>query len=247
MNKLDGIREELAVQDYVSHLYETSRYSNPHSLLYHTWQIKKMVSLIELKAPVLDNGCGSGFLAEFIKQHPVVALDFSREMAKLASRRYRTVVRGDSQRLPFSSNYFATVINRGLLHHLPEPHEAVREIHRILVKGGEAFFMEPIWNVINSLPRKIAKKGKHFSQLHKNFRMEELTEVIGGYLEIKNLYRFGYVAYVLLGFPDVLNIFKFFPFKKKLAPMLIELDEKISTIPLLRSTSWGVMIVARKT
>lgn len=244
---MDYLKEEAALQDSISRLYEDKRYAKPYSFAYHKWWAEKMISFLNLKNPILDNGCGPGFMAQFLKGYQVTGLDISPKMAELAKTRYSQVLVGDAQNLPLKDSSFGTVINKGVLHHLENPQKGVKEIRRILTEGGEAVFAEPVSSFINSFPRKILRGGKHFSHSHGNFKEEELRRIIESGLKIKKIYHFGYLGYLLLGFPDVIDAYKFVPFKKIFTPFLIKIDELISMIPVLnKSLCWGIMIVAYK-
>ncbi|MCP6719470.1 MAG: methyltransferase domain-containing protein [Patescibacteria group bacterium] len=243
-NRIQG--EEIETQDYVSEFYENKRYNKPYSLHYHNWLAQKMFSLLDLGSPILDNGCGNGFLAQFLKKHEAVGLDISPKMVELARKRYSEVILGDSQNIPFEDSYFQIVINRGLLHHLPDPRQGVFEIRRVLKNRGQAIFIEPISSFLSVIPRMIARQGKHFSKSHKNFKEKELKKIINSQLKIEEIHYFGYLAYVLLGFPDIFDIYKFLPGKSILTPALIEFDELIAKVPLLNHQAWGIMILARK-
>lgn len=239
--------EEISTQDYASKLYEDKRYAKPYSLAYHKWWAEKMLSFLNLRSPILDNGCGVGFMAQFLKEHEVVGLDVSPAMVRLAQKRYSKVIRGDSQNLPFESSSFQTVINRGVLHHLSNPQKGVEEVSRVLAAGGEAVFAESVFNLINFLPRKLLKGTKHFSHLHRNFREKELKKIIESRLKIKEVYYFGYLAYLLLAVPDIVDLYRFVPLKRIFTPLLIKFDEFISKIPLLnKQICWCIMIVAKK-
>lgn len=201
----DYLQEEIATQDYAADFYKNKRYTRFYSLLYHRWWAKKMLCSLKLRSPILDNGCGTGFMANFLDGYDVFGVDVSSKMVEAASKtgKYRQVLRGDSQNLPFNNSFFLTVINRGVLHHLENPQKALDEISRILAKGGEVAFTETLFNVLTVLPRKIIRGGKHFSHLHKSFREKELKQMIeSSQLEIKKVYYLGFLAHVLLGFPE---------------------------------------------
>jgi len=243
----DYFKEEIAIQDYISDLYEKKRYAKPYSLAYHDRWAKKMLSSLNLRNPILDNGCGIGFMTQYLKGHEVVGLDMSSGMIKLAKKRYSKIVQGDSQNLPFKDFSFQTVINRGILHHLENPQKAVDEVNRILIKGGEAVFSEPLFNIFAALPRKLIRGTKHFSHLHKCFKDREFKKMIGSHFEIKKVYYWGFLSHILLGFPDFFDIYRFFPLKKVVTPFLLGVDELISRIPFLNKyLCWHIIIIAKK-
>ena len=176
----------------------------------------------------------------------MTGLDISARMLGYARKRYQKVIQGDAQNLPFTNDYFDLVLAKGLLHHLPNPQRGVTEICRVLKKGGEVVFSDTLNSVLTSLPRRILKRSKHFSQEHKNFKRSETIKIINSKLSIEKVYYFGYLAYPLLGFPDIINIYKYFPAKKIITPLLIKIDELISKIPLLNRQAFGIIILARK-
>jgi len=238
---------EIDVQNKVASHYEEKRYERPYSLAYHTWWVEKMLEQVTLQSPILDNGCGTGFLARFLEGFEVIGVDLSPKMLEYAKPRYSRVVLGDAEDLPFENESFLTIINRAILHHLKDPHKGVAEIHRILKPGGHVVFSETLNSLMSRVPRLIAQKeGGHFSKDHKNFYENEIEEIISSQFIIEKKYYFGYVAYPLLGFPDVLDVYRHVPFKKVMTPFLIQVDEAIAHIPLINRQAWGIMHFARK-
>ena len=239
-------QQEIKVQDRVSDYYEDKRYALSYSRAYHNWWSQKMLSLVQLRGRILDNGCGTGHFADFLKDFEVVGLDISSGMLKYARRRYSKVVQGDSQNLPFPDNYFEVVLARSLLHHLPDPERGLAEIKRVLKPGGQAVFSDTLNSILTNLPRKILNRGEHFSAGHRNFHRAEILKIISSKLTVKEVYYFGYLAYPLLGFPDVINLYKYFPAKKIMTPLLIKIDQLISRIPLISRQACGIMVSAVK-
>jgi len=240
--------EEIKIQDRVSEFYENKRYAKSYSLAYQEWQVKNMIlPFLDLKSPILDNGCGTGFMARFLKGYEVIGLDISPKMLGYAKKHYKKVVLGNAQKLPFSDSFFQIVINKGLLHHLSEPSQAVSEIHRVLKDNGQAIFLETLHSLLSAIPRIFLKRGQHFSLSHKNFKEKELKEIISPEFEIEKVYYYGYLAYPLLGFPDIFDIYKFFPFKNSLTPLFIKFDQIIAKTPFINRQAWGIIVLARKT
>lgn len=239
-------KTEIETQDYVSEYYEEIRYKLSYSVKYHDWWSKRMLSFLTQKGRVLDDGCGTGTMLELLSDVNVVGLDISEKMLTKAKKRGKKIVRGDSQRLPFADCTFDVVLARGLLHHLSDPSKGVDEIHRVSKWGGEVLVVDTNRSVLSTLPRKIINKGEHFSKEHKNFSDKQLIAMLMRKLQIEKVYYFGYIAYPLIGFPDLVSIFKHVPFKTLTERILIRLDELISMIPVLRKQSWGIMIKASK-
>lgn len=233
--------EEIEIQNNVSEYYENIRYSNEYSIMYQRYWFELMSKLMRKKGSILDNGCGIGNLAEHLPNQNVVGLDISNGMLRKAKKRMRNLVKADSQLLPFDDESFDVIFCRGLLHHLPNSELAVEEIKRVLKKDGELVVAEPIKSLL-SYPRKLIKGSGHFSKEHEDFEREELIKMLEEVFYVKEIKYFGYIAYPLLGFPDVFNVFKYVPFKKVLSSILIQIDNAIARIPYIKTQSWGIII-----
>lgn len=237
---------EVEVQDYVSDYYEEVRYKLPYSAMYHAWWSERMLSFLTQKGRILDNGCGVGNMLESLSDEDIVGLDISGKMLTKAKTRGSKLVCGNSLCLPFADCSFDIVLGRSLLHHLPDPARGIDEIYRVLKWGGEIVIADTNKSVFSTLPRKMLGKGKHFSDDHKNFSATELISILVRKFHIDNVHYFGYIAYPLIGFPDLVPVFKFVPFNTFVARQLITIDELISKIPVLNKQSWGIMIKASK-
>ncbi|SHF17202.1 Methyltransferase domain-containing protein [Desulfacinum infernum DSM 9756] len=94
---------------------------------------------------VLDVGTGPGVLMPYIQkvQGPVgrlVAFDLAWAMAKEAARKPRRprdgVLRADVHALPFPDGLFDRVLCFAAFPHFADPAAAVKEMHRVLRRGG---------------------------------------------------------------------------------------------------------------
>jgi len=245
-DEVKSLAEEIAVQDRVACEYEQKRYQYPYARRYHNWWTEQMLSRVRSDGRMLDNGCGTGLLFDKIKPGQAVGLDISGEMLRYAAKHSDQLILGNSQKLPFKDNSFDVVFCRSLLHHLPEPELAISEISRVLRSQGEAVFADTNSSLLSYLPRLIASRGKHFSEEHKNLTRREIERLLNPYFKIQEVKYFGYIAYPLLGFPDILKLFKFIPFKSIAEPALMSVDNFISKIPVIRSQSWGILVKAVK-
>lgn len=98
---------------------------------------------IELGCAVLDIGCGTGrftFGVSAVKETSTCGLDVSIEMLEraLAKDENREIpwVGGDAQRLPFRARTFDCVYMTLVIHHIENKRLAIREMYRVLNKGG---------------------------------------------------------------------------------------------------------------
>lgn len=90
------------------------------------------------EARMLDVCCGSGVVGQAFEGRvgEKVGLDITPEMVRLASERLDQVHRGNVYDLPFDDAEFDLVVNREVLHLLPQPERPVAEIFRVLRPGG---------------------------------------------------------------------------------------------------------------
>jgi ubiquinone/menaquinone biosynthesis C-methylase UbiE len=129
------------------------RYTHGHSeavLRSHRWRTVANSAahlLADLRAGqrLLDVGCGPGNLtselARLVAPGEVIGIDVSDEVVWAAADEFG-VPEGPSFRvadvyeLPFDDCAFDVVHAHQVLQHLADPHEALREMHRVLVDGG---------------------------------------------------------------------------------------------------------------
>lgn len=238
------LARDIEVQDKVAIEYEQKRYQSRYSRKYHDWWTGKMLSCVKTDGRILDNGCGIGLLFESMPQSDIVGLDLSMEMLRRSSKFSNNLVLASSEQLPFKDNSFDMVFCRSLLHHLPNAATAIKEMSRVLKPGGEGVMVETNRSILSSLPRKVANKGEHFSEEHKNLSRKVLVEMLEPYFQVDKVDYFGYTAYPVIGFPDIVDVFKYFPFKPAAYSILMSIDKLLSKIPLIRSQSWAILIKA---
>jgi ubiquinone/menaquinone biosynthesis C-methylase UbiE len=195
---------------------------------------------------ILDNGCGIGILSHRLQGHRLVGLDISMEMLIRARTVMPLVVHGNSLMLPFASASFDGVFCRSLLHHLRCPKTVASEMARVLKPGGWISLSETNASLLSWLPRIMAKKSEHFSGDHQNLSKKTLTAVLTNDFEITRISFFGYIAYPVFGFPDLLPSLTQLPLRRQLYTLLMRLDSLLANTPLLRTQSWGIFIQARK-
>ncbi|MBE0617325.1 MAG: class I SAM-dependent methyltransferase, partial [Proteobacteria bacterium] len=100
-------------------------------------------------------GCGRGAGAALILEHfrprLLHAMDLDRDMIRRSEKHLRPAVRerlsffaGDALHLPYRDATMDAVFGFGVLHHVPQWQDALREIARVLRPGG-AYFLEEIY------------------------------------------------------------------------------------------------------
>lgn len=107
---------------------------------------------VPLDARVLDLGTGTAQIPiQLCLQNPlacVAAIDLAESMLQLAAENVErrglsariTLRRVDAKGLPFADRQFAVVMSNSIMHHIPEPRNALAEAVRVLQEpGGLAF------------------------------------------------------------------------------------------------------------
>lgn len=237
-----GEPSEKFVQDYTSKWY-AQRYSGS-GFLYHSRIVTQMLDGIKLKDgkysdKVLDVGCGTGFVSSFYPSFDITGIDISDGM--LAQNPY-TWLKAPAESIPFPDNHFDFVVCRSLLHHLDDPKIGLEEMVRVLKPGGKFVCWDPNHNALYELVRHILQPHDRFSHLHHSFNAEDLFNMIKeAGLEITEKRYIGYLAYPLLGFPDIVN----FRIPTGIGKLLMSLDELIGK-SFLKKFSWSLMVKAVK-
>jgi ubiquinone/menaquinone biosynthesis C-methylase UbiE len=94
---------------------------------------------------VLEVGCGNGngsrLIQKYFSPKNIIGIDLDERMIKIASKRnpdpsisYRVM---DASKLDFPDGYFDAVFDFGIIHHIPNWKDALREIKRVLKPNGE--------------------------------------------------------------------------------------------------------------
>lgn len=116
-----------------------------------------------LAHPVLDVGCGDGFLASVAfgqKLEAGIDLDPGEVQKALASGSYRKALCASATHLPFPDKSFKTVVSNCVLEHIPDIDGALREIRRVLKPKGRLMFTVPSERFSsNSFLRGLLKKA----------------------------------------------------------------------------------------
>lgn len=198
-------REE---EDKLSKDYIEQREQFLYSRLVNKRWNETILDLIDSKPKnILELGCGTGILLrdlkEKFKSSKVFAFDLSYEMAKYANTKNRgNVVVADVEAMPFRDNSFDLIIARGVLHHVPSLGKALKEIRRVLRKGGVFVLSEPNnFNPFFRLYRIIGRKHRAYTP----GKMRRTLESKGFKLENETYFGFFTFPYA---FPDLSSMGK---------------------------------------
>jgi len=148
----------------------------------------------------LEIGCGHGAGARVIlkafQPARLDGLDFDPAMIRLASRKQPdwTADRllflvGDAQQLPYADASMDAVFNFGIIHHLEDWEQGIREIARVLKDGG-GYYFEEIYPALyaNVITRRLldhpTENRFHGPEYRSALRSEGLR-LLSGYIETR--------------------------------------------------------------
>jgi len=109
-----------------------------HQYIYTKETLKMLDEIVPKNIKILDIGCGTGHVAEVLKDRKWYGVDISPLSIEKAKQYYKEAKVGDITRnIPFPSNSFDAVFALGIFHHIPDKmREALKEIRRVLKKNG---------------------------------------------------------------------------------------------------------------
>ena len=127
---------------------QADRFERRGSSVAHREWVRWAASVIELRPErrALDVAGGTGLLARAVagELHSVVVLDLTPAMldqgrAAAISEGAANVLflRGDAKGLPFPEASFDIVMTRFSLHHIPDPHQVIAEMKRVVAPAGQ--------------------------------------------------------------------------------------------------------------
>ena len=106
----------------------------------------RCLSKLEFEHPILDVGCGDGLFASvFFKENVEQGIDISANEVTLAKKTgvYKDVTVTSASDMPFENEAFATVFSNCVLEHIPQIDDVLKEVSRVLKKGGRLIFTVP--------------------------------------------------------------------------------------------------------
>ena len=115
------------------------------------------------KGKILDVACGTGFYFDVYPQKEIYGIDISEEMLLQAKekKKVKNVLVADAKKLPFKDETFDVVISTRFIMHTPDYEEVIKEMKRVVKKGGSIILDFPNKYSFSFLPTKIRIiKGK---------------------------------------------------------------------------------------
>ena len=194
---------------------------------------------------ILDFGCGVGSITEQVaSQNPsrITGIDISEvsiKKAKVNAEKLKLKIDykvDNCENSSIESNSFDLIYGSGILHHL-KLESSVREINRLLKKGGTMVFMEPLGtNPLINLYRKLTPNSRT-SDDHP-FVKEDFDFLNKVYNKVTVKY-YGFLTLIFFPFykdPNKSNIYKF----------IAAIDEIIFRFKFFKYFAWSILIIGKK-
>ena len=133
-------------------IHHYNRLAKIYDALYGEEQKAKIESILQMmknerKDLVLDLGCGTGLLIDYVapKVNHLVGLDIAEKALKMASERSRrlrikqnvSLIKADVDVLPFRDDIFDKIFALTILQNVPEPCKTIHEIVRVAKNSAE--------------------------------------------------------------------------------------------------------------
>lgn len=133
--------------------YDAMDHSEVNRRFVDDWATACLASGFAPDAPqdMLDVGTGTALIPiEFCRRYPslrISAIDLAAEMLRLAMANIERAGFGqrielrlvDAKRIPLADGEFETVVSNSIIHHIPQPLDALAEMVRALAPGGLLF------------------------------------------------------------------------------------------------------------
>lgn len=175
LNKLEFLLMNNPVRAYIQDRLEAKR-------------LRKLSSLPSGKV-VLEIGCGNGTGAKLIKKYfspkEIYAVDLDERMIKLAKENNTDssvhFEVGDVSNLKYKSNQFDAIFDFGIIHHIPNWKDCLKELKRVLKPGGELILEDLSIETFNGFFGWIMKKTlKHpYETLYKRNDFIDYLKTLG--------------------------------------------------------------------
>jgi len=209
----DGLKKKIINANIEYHTKLVDIYDNqPHFLAENKERVKNILLEHGRQSGfnfLLDIGCGTGFIIDIAKEYfeNIKGIDITPKMIeKIDCTKNVDVYIANSESLPFENNIFNVCTAYAFLHHLLEFKISLKEIYRVLKKGGTLYtdqdpnlhfwdngITERVSKTLNKekgIPKYITKLAEYHDTLGgiNGDEMEDLLRDIG-FKDIKVIYR----------------------------------------------------------
>lgn len=187
------------VKHYYRHVenYDWTRAADAYvgfETIFHRARCRETLRLLRTLAGngrFLDVGCGTALITRFLPGE-TVGVDLNLRNLQKAQRyapKARFVLCDAEGALPLRDHSFDVAVCTEMLEHLLDPHEAIREVHRVLkpegILVGSVPGRTPIWKL-----RWMSSSRHAFSEepYHRHYSREEVKTLLSRYFHLQQLY-----------------------------------------------------------
>ncbi len=183
LNKLEFLAMNNPVRGFIQENYEL--------------RILRGMTSLENIQTALEIGCGNGTGTRLIRKYfsfqKIIGIDLDERMINIAVKRnrdasvsYRVM---DASKLDFPDAFFDAVFDFGIIHHIPNWRDALKEMHRVLKPGGEIILEDlsidsfskdigRLWRVLSDHPYEFMYTPRQFTEF-----LDEIGFAITNYKE----------------------------------------------------------------
>lgn len=213
---------------------------------------------------LLDLGCGAGENSVYFAKQGAhcVATDYSPGMVDVALKLAASngvKIEGrtaNAMALDFPNNTFDLIYASNLLHHIPDPKIALKEMHRVLKPGGKACFWDPLkHNPVINVYRRMATEVRTEDEMPLDINIVNYIQ----FLFSETAYDTFWIAtlWIFLRFYLIEKVDpnqerywkKIILEQERLAPTYLRLekfDKILKKLPLMKRLAWNIAVVATK-
>ena len=172
--------------------YALSIRNNLLQRFWHTTRFREVGKLVTPAGVVLDVGCADGtftkVLLDRVHAQKIIGIDVLKNSIMFAKRRFARNKKisfrtADAHNLPFENEMFDAVFCLEAIEHVVDPLRVMREMHRVLKKGGYTIVLVPsesllfriIWWLWQKVPGKNIWEHTHLNNFSNDFLEELLT------------------------------------------------------------------------
>lgn len=176
--------KNLSVPDYLTPLLEKAP---------ATWALIRANEIrhldkVQFKNPILDVGCGDGFVAKIVLSNRDQKIDWGIDLSSdeisyaRRSGSFKKCKVANVYNLPFKDKSFSTVFSNSVIEHIPDLNQALLEMSRVLKKRGKFIITVPTpylttylmgVDLFKALGLKILADfyGKFFNKMFKHYNL----------------------------------------------------------------------------
>lgn len=131
-------------------LKKLNKYKHPSISLFRGIELKtleKKLKNIELRGPSLDLGCGDGYITSLIFKsifdYGIDNNEAGDVKIAIKKKRYKKIVIESAEKTSIPSGSLSFVFSNSVIEHIPNNQEVLKEVSRMLKKGGYFVFTCP--------------------------------------------------------------------------------------------------------